>query len=374
VSSAIISTDVPLLASWALALFAFAALLQKPEARWPALILGLALGLGLNAKYAMAWFVLLTAIYGVARPDDGWRLLRDWRAWAALAIGVVLIAPNIAWNAQHRFATFSHTAENANWHGIPFHPDKALEFLAGQLGVFGPVLFVALAMWAWRLRRVARLERADALLAAFSLPLIAIMLVQAFLSRAHANWAAVAYVAASVLVIANLVRAAEHRWLRASFAVNVAVVPLLALSAALAGSLALPLVGDPYARTLGWRALADATRAKLAQARTAGHPYAAVLTDDRAITAELLYYMQGEATPVVAWLTPGAAPHDHFELTRPYRPSVGEPVLLVATRSKAEEVVGAFARDETVATETLSAGRHATRAVAFHALSGYKAQ
>src|SRR5262249_58302909 len=56
-SARIISTDVPLLFFWALALLAYVKLLAGGGTRW-SILLGLALGLGLMAKYAMIYFVL----------------------------------------------------------------------------------------------------------------------------------------------------------------------------------------------------------------------------------------------------------------------------------------------------------------------------
>src|SRR5262245_36193643 len=56
-SARIISTDVPLLFFWALALLAYVKLLSGADRRW-SLVLGLALGLGLMAKYAMIYFLL----------------------------------------------------------------------------------------------------------------------------------------------------------------------------------------------------------------------------------------------------------------------------------------------------------------------------
>ena len=67
-SAGIISTDVPLLFFWACALLAFIYLADLRSAWWPALALGLALGLGLNAKYAMAYFVMCTVIYLASVP------------------------------------------------------------------------------------------------------------------------------------------------------------------------------------------------------------------------------------------------------------------------------------------------------------------
>ncbi|MFN3625112.1 MAG: ArnT family glycosyltransferase [Hyphomicrobium sp.] len=368
-SAGLISTDVPLLLCWALALVGFSALLESDNV-WPALLLGVAFGAGLNAKYAMAWFLMCAGVYLAVTPESR-KILRDWRLYLALGIGVALIVPNLVWNASHKFATFAHTADNANWGGSLLHPNKALEFFGAQFGVFGPILFGAFLVIVWRALRERLTDRARLLLA-FSAPLIAVILVQAFLSRAHANWAAPAYIAASVLVIATMVREGAWGWLKASFAVHAVIILLIVFGTSTAGRLELPVKSDPFARTLGWRDIADATRAQLAKAAAAGKPFAAVLSDDRALTAELLYYMRNEPTPVLAW-RPGA-PHDHFELTRPFTASTPSPVLLVRTDEGPGSAAAAFTAVEKVAERALPAGRNAERHVTFYSLAGYKGQ
>ncbi|MGE3626997.1 MAG: ArnT family glycosyltransferase, partial [Hyphomicrobiales bacterium] len=77
-SSGIISTDVPLLVLWALALWAFVELLETRQWRW-AILLGVAVGLGLNAKYAMIYFAGCAALYVWREPSARW-LARDPRA------------------------------------------------------------------------------------------------------------------------------------------------------------------------------------------------------------------------------------------------------------------------------------------------------
>ena len=120
-SSGIISTDIPLLLCWALALIGYSALLQE-KSWWPTLLLGAAIGAGLNAKYAMAWIVPCVAVH-LTFESKRRAILRDPRLWAALAIGIALIGPNLAWNLSNSFATFSHTADNAKWGGALLHPD-----------------------------------------------------------------------------------------------------------------------------------------------------------------------------------------------------------------------------------------------------------
>ncbi len=368
-SAGIISTDVPLLTCWALALVAFAALIDEPEAQWPALLLGLALGLGLNAKYAMAYFVLCAGIYIALTPARR-GLLADRRLWLGLALGVGLIVPNLIWNASHSFATFSHTADNAKWGGSLFHPGKAIEFFGAQFGVFGPVLFGVLLVTAWRWWQ-GRLGDRERMLLAFCLPIIAIVTLQAFISRAHANWAAPAYVSATVLVVAMLEQEAEARWLKASFWINGAVMAVLIVAMAMAGRFALPAAGDPFARTLGWREVAAATRAKLDAARILSRPFGAVITDERALTAELLYYMRGETTPVLAWLG-RSRPQDHYELKRPFAKGAPEPVLLVALGADSKAILQRFEHWEQLTREELPAGSTTRRRVTFYLLRGFR--
>lgn len=366
VSAGIISTDVPLLLFWALTLGAFVRMMQVP-AWWPSLLFGLAFGFGLNAKYAMAWFIVCLVVYLVMTPERR-GLLRDARLYLGLGLGVLMIVPNLVWNLDHKFATFSHTADNAKWGGALFHPDKAAEFFGAQFGVFGPILFAALLVITWRACR-QRLPDADRLLLAFCLPLVAIITVQAFLSRAHANWAAVAYVAATVLVVATMMRDAAWIWLKTSFGVHLIMVVLLIVGVAAAGRIALPIGPDPFARTLGWEEIAKATQEKLQEARERGQPFSTVITDDRPVTAELLYYMRNDPTPIRAWRE-GGRPRDHFELMQPFTGSDG-PVLLVSTVGERSSVIRSFENSVALGQQDVPAGPSASRRVSFFALTGY---
>jgi 4-amino-4-deoxy-L-arabinose transferase-like glycosyltransferase len=81
------------------------------------------------------------------------------------------VAPNLAWNAQHGFATVQHTAANANWTAQSlFNLGELVDFLGSQFAVFGPIPFAiligGLALMAWR----RRLQAPDLLLLCFALP------------------------------------------------------------------------------------------------------------------------------------------------------------------------------------------------------------
>ena len=128
-------------------------------------------------------------------------------------------------------------------------------FFGAQFGVFGPILFTSLGIITWRAWKHG-LPDADRFLLAFSLPIIVGITVQAFLSRAHANWAATAYVAATILVTATMIRDVKWRWLSGSMVLHVSVAVLIGLATWQAGRFVLPGGVDPLARTLGWQAIA----------------------------------------------------------------------------------------------------------------------
>lgn len=367
-SAGIISTDVPLLFFWAVALLGVVGL-RETRVWWPAVALGVGIGLGLNAKYAMAFFGLSMLVYVIVTPAAR-DLLRDVRLYVALGLGVALIAPNLLWNLSNSFATFSHTADNAKWGGSLFNIGKGLEFFGAQFGVFGPVLFAALLSTSWTAWR-ERLPEPDRLLLAFTLPVLAAVTLQAFVSRAHANWAATAYVAGTVLVMAVLLRQQHRGWLKGSFAVHIAMVAIIGLAAWQAGQFKLPFGADPFARTLGWKAFAGEIEATLNEARHQKRPFGTVITDDRSVTAELLYYMRHDPTPVQAWWE-GGRPHDHFELTRPFKAGSAEPVLFISVRRDVLPVTERFDKVEALGERAIPAGLAQARKMRLFALSGFK--
>lgn len=369
-SSGIISTDVPLLTAWVVALILFYGVVFDDARAWSrAVLLGLAIGVGLNAKYAMAWFFVCAGLYYALSPGRRGSLA-DGRFALAVVIALTMLIPNIVWNAYNGFATVSHTADNAKWSGALVQPGKALEFFFAQFGVFGPVLFAGLLIIAFRATR-QRLPEADRFLLAFALPVVVLITVQAFLSRAHANWAAVSYVSASVLVTATMVRDVSFGWLKASLGIHSAVLALIVIGTTTAGVVALPGGRDPFARVLGWKELADETRRRVAAAREDGQPFASIVSDDRSVSSELLYYLRDEPTPIKAFLQ-RETPKDHFELKQPFRGANGQPVLLVSIWGENSPALKGFAERLSSEAIELPAGETETRTVYFFAVKGLK--
>lgn len=210
-SSVVISTDGVLIPIWCAALWALWQLRSGQGGWGSALVLGAAVGLGFLSKYAMLYFAI--GIVLVLLMDvQSRRALLTWKGLAALAVAMAIFAPHLAWNAANDFKTVSHTVDNANLGGDLINPENALTFLVDQLGVFGPVSFLALIFGLFVMRSEDDgIMGRDRWLLCFILPVLLIILVQAVLSRANANWAATAYPAASILVASWLARARPNR-------------------------------------------------------------------------------------------------------------------------------------------------------------------
>jgi len=206
-SATILSTDGVLLPFWCLALLLFWRLREAQAGWWGALGLGIMLGGGFLAKYAMVYFAIGMALSALFDANSR-RALASPKGLAALAMAGAIFAPHLAWNALHGFETVSHTVDNANLEGELFHPGHLVTFLLDQMGVFGPISFLALIIGlvhTLRMRDGAARQPMVWLLA-FTLPVLVIIAVQSVLSRAHANWAATAYPAASIRVAAWMTR------------------------------------------------------------------------------------------------------------------------------------------------------------------------
>lgn len=384
-SSTVISTDPPLLACWAAALYV-AARLWEGEAYslgwWAAL--GVALGLGLLSKYAMGFFLLGLVLWLLVTGSARRELLGHGRGWLGLLIALatagLLIFPNLVWNLENGFVTFAHTADNANFtvpqtlSELDLRPRKAVEFLASQLGVFGPLTFAVLLgflIWPWSWIRDSRAR----MLAAFTLATLLPILIVSLLSRAHANWAATAYVAASVWLAGVLSDKSAGRLggaiLKGSILLHVA-----AAAAVLGGAVGqaapglfwgkpVPARYEPFKYYVGWRALGEKITAL--QEKYPGLP---LLSNDRMMIASALYYVSPQPVIIQAW-HPGGPVSDHFELKRPWKGPLGADALLVSRRGDPAPVLKRFRAHELVATLSVPIATGENRTVRVFRVRGF---
>jgi 4-amino-4-deoxy-L-arabinose transferase-like glycosyltransferase len=333
VSAFIISTDAALLLFWAAALYAFIRARESGEWRWW-LAVGVAAGLGLLSKYAMFYWILSGLGFVLILPAER----RLWRPLlAAIAVALLIYFPNFWWNWSNGFVSYLHTRDNAALTGPLFHPDAFLEFAASQFGVFGPLPFAGLILLTATPRCLA--EPRARLLAAFALPTLGMMLAVSFLSRAHANWAAPAYVSATVLVVAWALRRGWRRLVLLSIFLHIGAVGLLFTSRETLAAIGfqLPAQYDALRRLRGWRELGSEVGAILAV-----HPGLTLFADDREVLAALIYYIRPHPLDAVKWKVISRV-QDQWDLTNGLAKRIGDSFLLVSEHELVDEMRPSFA-------------------------------
>ena len=331
-SSFIMSTDAALLLCWAAALHGWACL--RDGGGWGRVFqLGAALGLGLLSKYAMA-FMVPVLCFAVFFDAPSRKALLGPRGFVVAGIAGALLAPNLMWNAAHEFATISHTAENANLGRDLFNPEEVLKFFVDQFGVFGIVPFpmLLLALLAAVKSRLASPAKWLAALAA--LPLLAITF-EALLSRANANWAVTAYIAAPILVALWATQTQRRLlWLKWGLILQTACVLCVAGLAVSEKSVDAAGLTNAVKRLRAWPETTAVVKARLAI-----EDYAYVAADNRLVFYDMNYYGVGK-TKLAMWSL-NASPAHHASLTRAL-PDTDAPVLILSQHHNFE----AYFRDD----------------------------
>lgn len=311
--SALMTTDTPLLLAASVAMLAQmqagAANAAGSRARAAAVVLGLALGLGFLAKYAMLFW--LAGAVAAAAVSPGFRLHRS-DLLIACAVATAVVAPHLVWLVQHGFITFAHV--QAITDGTGASVPRPLRFIAEQFLVAGPIGFAAMAVAVLR-------DRSDPALAALAMAPLLIIVAQAVRGPVLANWAVLYLVPGSILAARLLMR---HRWLaRVSLALGLAVSLALPLAKAFGTGLK-----QPDGRPLLARYLGHSEMAHWALGLAAAERADVLVARDRDLLADLSWFSTGPA-PRIRAVPPSARPANHWEMVAPFRSQDGTNVLLL---------------------------------------------
>lgn len=358
-SSGLMTTDPVMMLAWAGALYAAVRLQADRGAEIWWITLGATVGLGLLAKYTMIAFVggLLGHALFTRRRKVPWRGV----GLASLA-ALVVLSPHLLWLAGNGFVTIAHLGENADAGRSGLQPGALAEFFFGQLGVIGPVFFVAI-LWAGLSRAAWRDAGRRALLVWLTLPLILVMLVAALLEGANLNWAAPAYVAGSILAADALLRV---RWRRAWpiwLQTGTGAVSFLVMTGAAAlyadYHAGLPRAPDPFKKMRIGPVFCE--RVLTAMEETGAET---LLSDDRRRLAECAFVGGLEPGDLRVW-NPTGRVTNHYEMQNSLAPGEGRAPMIFATLRPAisPDVAARFADAEEL--ETGEAATHVDRSFAF---------
>lgn len=334
-STMIISTDAPFLLFWSLSLLMFIKAIRTDRpVFW--FFLGFFGGLGLLSKYTMLMFMASALIYlYLSTPYR--RHLKNPRLYGAMAVAAIVYLPNLMWNINNHFASFLHTKDNAHLESSLFHIDKMAEFLGSQLAVFGPILFVVLVGLLFRYKRL-RDDETFKMLFWFVVPFFTLITTISLLSRAHANWAAPIYIAATLLVVAYLVRTGKMKLLGIAVGINILMGITVYHYYSIANVFGIELTKntDPQRRVLGWDILG-----KNVSVIKNDYPEAKFLFDDRKAMASLIYYIHPHPFGALIW-NPDKSILNHYELTTDMNREMGSDFIFVTDRKEIESLHPSF--------------------------------
>jgi hypothetical protein len=131
-----VGTDMPGLWLWPLAALYVLRLAKGADPRWW-LGVGIALGIAGNAKYSVLFFAIALFV-GLALSPQRRILATPWCA-AGCAAALLLVAPNVAWQAVHHFPMLELLRNGANGKNVIVGPGV---YLIQELYITGPLLAI----------------------------------------------------------------------------------------------------------------------------------------------------------------------------------------------------------------------------------------
>jgi len=227
--------DGPLLFFWLLTLDRLAEALGDPEESAPWVGVGLAWGGAMLSKYHAVLLPAGALLYLALIPRAR-RCLRTPGPYVAVAIGLALFAPVVAWNAGHGWASFLFQGGRA---AAPtrLHPEQLAAAVGAEAAYLFPWLWVPLVVILVRLARrgVGRWDDGETFLVSQAVPALVLFHGVGAFGRIMPYWPLFGFVSVMPLLGRAWSRGLETRplfWRRTIATVAVTPVVLAALVAA----------------------------------------------------------------------------------------------------------------------------------------------
>ncbi len=245
----IMTPDSPATLFWAACLWALAKGARSEKDPWW-LLGGACAGLAMLSKYS-ALFIGPGVLLWLATSAEGRQALRRPWPWGALAVAVLVFSPNLIWNADHHWLSFSKQFSRVAPTG--FTPRHILDFPASQFFLLNPLIAI-FAIYALRDAAQGRGERAVLILPLVTIPFAAYLCLHSLHAGVQAHWPAPLYPALAILAAHGADRRSDGLWRRVATA-----APLIgyAVSAIVLLHMAIPQTDwfgrrDPIANLRGW--------------------------------------------------------------------------------------------------------------------------
>lgn len=199
IGALIITPDAPLVFFWMLSLcFLYKASERGNRGWWYPL--GVAVGLGLLSKYTMVLFFPCALLFLLLSGKNR-KWLKCKEPYLALVIAFLIFLPVIIWNYNHGWVSFAkQLSHGLGRRGFPLR--NLGDYLGSQAGIISPLLFFGLLYSMIKGFHLRTKEKRDNLflLSCFSLPIFFFFLLTSLRSKVEANWPAMGYLSAMVIL------------------------------------------------------------------------------------------------------------------------------------------------------------------------------
>jgi hypothetical protein len=146
------------------------------------------------AKYTTVFLGAGIVMWLALSPTHRRWLLNPW-PYLGGVLSIALFVPVLAWNAEREWASFAYQASRVVVHDIQLK--FTLEFLASQIGLMTPPLFLLAVFGLARPPEAPTAPSARTLLACLTLPLLISFLWHSVHERVQGNWPFAVYPAAA---------------------------------------------------------------------------------------------------------------------------------------------------------------------------------
>ncbi len=288
----IMTIDSPFLFFWSLSLYFFNRAINSEGIGWW-MALGLSTGLGMLAKYSMAFFFISGLIYLIIDKDKR-GLLKKSFPYLSVIIAAIVFSPVVVWNIENNFVTMRHTAGHIGiYEGLGLRPRYFFEFIGSQIGVITPLFFVSMMVAIIGGFLKGDVSKRERFLFSFSFPILIFFLLKSLQAKVQANWALMAYHTLFIFTSSWFV----GKWCELKRATKILFVSSLIFLLFISPLIHFPhLLGlpprlDPSARLRGWEEMGKRVSEISEEMREQGHFF--IVSDKYQVSSLLAFYTKG---------------------------------------------------------------------------------
>ena len=318
-SSIVISTDPPLVMFWTMYIYFFVrALSEEKNYLW--MLSGVALGFAMLSKYAALFLPISALLYFIT--DQTARInLKKIGFYISLLIALLILSPNLVWNAKHAFVSVQAVQSNADWQQASFSVNHLISFLAAQIAIITPIFFIVYICILAQFKKIKQADPLQRIWFFFIWPRLLTISIEAFISGAHANWAVAVYITMIIAVVSLLVTRKKEIWIYLTIMLNVILIVTFFDLPHIIQKAGLKIPQETS--MLNWPNIGKEINTQAQLNKVNG-----LIVDQRMLLGMTLYYTQQPQSFIYKW-NPSGVIHDQYDMVNPIVNQQGENFVFV---------------------------------------------